>query len=48
MFTASVWDTKEDHQNYGKWRRDRGDMEPLISLTAEPLTVTYFDVVDPN
>jgi quinol monooxygenase YgiN len=40
------WVSREDHQRYSAWRRERGDTIAIAGLTAGPPVVRYFSVVD--
>jgi quinol monooxygenase YgiN len=41
LYLYELWDTKEDHQAYLKYRGDTGLLEALGPILAEPLELTY-------
>jgi quinol monooxygenase YgiN len=40
------WVSKEDHQRYSAWRRERGDTTAIARLTTGPPLVRYFSIID--
>jgi quinol monooxygenase YgiN len=38
------WATKEDHQAYMGWRKERGDLDAMGGFVAAPPAVTYYDI----
>ena len=40
------WATRKDYENYLGWRQQRGDLDKLGTLLAEPPSIRYFNLTN--
>lgn len=40
-----VWKDRQSYETYLQWRVERGDVEKLAGILAEPASIRYFDTV---
>ncbi len=40
------WATRKDYENYLGWRQQRGDLDRLGALLAEPPSIRYFNLTN--
>ncbi len=45
ILMVELWESKEDHQAYLKWRTERGDMDKLGSMLEGPPVIAYYERV---
>jgi quinol monooxygenase YgiN len=40
------WATRKNYEDYLAWRQERGDLDKLATLLAEPPSIRYFNLTD--
>lgn len=46
LVLVEVWATRGHYENYLAWRRERGDLDRLAQVLAEPPSIRHFDLTD--
>ena len=46
LVLVEVWESREHHEKYLAWRRERGDIARRGEALAEPSSLRYFDLTE--
>jgi quinol monooxygenase YgiN len=46
LLLVERWKTRKDYETYLAWRQQRGDIDKLSELLAEPPSIRYFDLTN--